>query len=380
MSTIVTPRYPGSIDIKGADSTGNVVQAAMPVEGARQWKAWANGALWSLVKGGTLVSAGGTGLIGVATDSANSVSPGDVGAYRYYAWPNKQNTARLWCVGLMCTGGIDAILAGQASGEFLDHNDNVITSWSLSPRGLPMPSTFWFVDNLGEADWTADPGEISISVANNAASVAPVVVTGVTCYEVYRVRPDVYGPDDLPVIDPTSCQSGAPITEIRGAGTAAGDRRSVDGLGQLVFDRAGGLWAETRRSCLYSWWNPAGVELSSSTFVDIFKGTFQVLGRKLQSARSTVSVAACVTNPAAEIQAVADNGVASDTLTITAGGTSPDAWYTGSILIDHEDTQRLEDDAGIPSDGPCEMNIKGRRTTGTNSRIYGLCVGEPRPA
>ncbi len=375
MSTIVTPPFPGSIDIKGTDSTGNVVQAAMPVEGARQWKAWANGALWALSKGGTLVSAGGQGLIGASMDSANTIAPSDIGAYRYYAWPNKQNVARLWCVGLMPTTGS----ANQASGEFWDHAANYIASWSLSPIALPMPSTFWFVENVAEADWTADPGEIVLNIVNDTVSLATVCVTSVSCYEIHRVRPDVYGPDDLPVVDPTSCQSGAPITEIRGAGTAAGDRRSVDGLGQLVFHATDGLIAETRRSCLFSWWDPAGVAVTSSTFVDMFQGTFQALARKMQGARSSVDVAVCVANPATETQVVADNGVASDTLTITGGGTSPFAWYTGSLMIDAEDTQRLEDDAGVRSDGPCELNVKCRRTTGTNSTLYGVCVGEPRP-
>lgn len=379
MSTILTPRFPGVIDQKGSDSSGNQVKAALPIEGARQWKPWAQGALWSLMKGATLVAANGHCVVGGTMSASLAASPGDITAYRYYAWPNKQNVARLWTIGLMATGS-GYLNNAQAFGEFWNSDGDPIGSWSLQQFGMPCPTTFRVVENLQTP--TAAPGEISINVVNDALSTASVVVTGITCQEIYRVRPDYWGTDDLPIVDPTSCQSGAPITSVRGDGADPGERRSVDGLGQLVLDPEA-LLSEARRSCLFSWWNPLGLGIASSSLVSVFQNPIPILKRKLTGyslypGELEVEVAVCCATQAMVVRADIDSDNTTDHVDITTGGTSPFAWFTGRMDVDVESTLDLEDNAGLPEGLRGYVDILARRTTGSNGTIYGVCIGEPR--
>lgn len=360
---ILTPEFPPECDISAGVFDTNELRAATPVLGFDQWQKWCNGALWGLARGGQLVMQGTAGPV---------IAAGSSSTYRFYTWPRKQIWGRIWSVTLQL--GVTSIVNHHAVGLFTV-DSAVIGAWTIGQNHFQRLVPFRFVERLSSQ--SDAPREVAVQFSNLVSSAGPVRVHAINCSEIRRVELALFGPGastygafqaDAP--DPRTNQTGALIR------TGADENQSAGGLQQVINDPAQ-LWSETRRSCLFSWYNPSGIPISGTSYVALFESAPPVLARPRfdQTDEATIAVAAYGFGDGTKVRATSTSAGDSVELTLPSSA----GWVVGELDVKTEKPSRHSTDGGLHSSGVRERILwEAKKDVGSDGGLaFGLCAGEP---
>lgn len=363
---ILTPEFPPECDIGGTGAfEANELRATTPILGFDQWQKWCNGALWGLARGGQLVMQGTGGV----------VSAGGSGTYRFYTWPRKQIWGRVWSITLELR--VASIVNHHAAG-LVTVDSNIIGAWTIGQGHFHRLVPFRFIETLSSQSDT--PREAVIAVSNFASSGGQIRVHAINCSEIRRVELALFGPDEstygtfqAQAPDPRSNQTGALIR------TGFDRNQSAGGLQQVINDPAQ-LWSETRRSCLFSWYNPSGITITATSYVALFESDPPVLARPRfdGTEQATIAVAAYGHGEAgSKVQVTSTSTADSVELSLPTS----DGWVVGELDVKTEVPLRHSIDGGLPealgSGVRDRLLWQAKKVGASGCAVYGMCAGEP---
>lgn len=351
----------------GVPEANDGLRAALPVLGTGQWEAYAALANWGLAMGGTLIAQGPGG----------GANPGGSQTWRYWIWPRYQIVARLWCISLSMRPGIvgpgATVDTHNATGTFAIDGTNV-RSWRIDPTGYTRTTNFRFVQTVETP--TADPGEITFGFAVNADAGDAVYMDALACYEIRRATNTTFGPTPsalgalhAPAPPPGSVQTGAIISEGGIASVSAGGLMLL-GMHEEM------LQTEMRRSCLFSDFRPAGLNMGTS-YTSVYRRDPALLARTRYAGETVRAVDLAVYGNGPSGSTARITMTSGDTFTIALVDGVP-GWHTTQVDIETEDPSRWGIDGGIRGGTRDRIKLEGRRVGGSDGdcKIYGMCVAE----
>lgn len=338
------------------------LRAALPVEGASQWRRFAMTAAYLAGHGGALVVGCG----------AESVAAGAINNHRFWIRPRAHTLCRLWTFTLATPNGPP--LGGIYNGTIFV-NSVQIGSWSIARSGSfeYVHATFRMLETVASPSST--PQEARFEIRNSSTSSGAVRLVALGCSPVPRLLQSTYN-GSLYVPGEQRLKAGSPIADITGAEGASTEDMAVAASG------VGGLLANASRSKLYDWSSEAGVVVTAGTFPgsnNVVRASPAVMGRLLYSGETVrtvaVSVYAKVTGGAltGEVKFTAASGG-----TVTMNVTSATAaWVHGTLDIECDDMSRLSIDGGIRGGTRDTVTIEARKTgTTTSITVHGLAIAE----
>ena len=343
------PDFPGTLL---TDENGTTdVRAATPVLGAGQWRNWSQQAAWLIGHGSQLVMLGPyVGSLGAAI------------GFPCFAHPHPHIRNWIWILTLARTSA-----SAHVFGHFVGAQGTDLGDWALD-TSLPVntPQHFIYIESFEDppdADYEFVPLVYTDSTAQN------VDLVSLSAAELPAFELTAFGSGDTPMVEPSTCSTGAPIYE------PATGRASADGLCDIVHasDPGEGLIQEARRACMFSWCNPGGLGTSSTSFASLgsWEAPPSIVARKLYANSTTKTVcvhihAAVVGAPnTGEVRVQALSG-ASVTIPITSGSL---AWYEDYLVVENEDLGRNAIDGGLRGGTREDLALDARVTGGSTTVV-----------
>ncbi len=323
------------------------VRTAKAVKGRQPLVSAAFLANYVLGRGYPLVVAGAAGDIPTAK------------TFRYYVWPSDIHARRMWFVTL---GGSNADYGDPGQPTTVAIRTPTGGGYAyVEGTADPLTRTFVLVDEVTPDD---TPGEISIDIGS-LAGMPPVRVYGISCYELPRTAFDA---SEGVGVDTNTLEAGAILYS-----GAAGSTKSYGALLDSMVKAHDHIW---RRGAMFTWNNPDGVAITSTSYADLFplKPALQTVkpGSSSLVRPAKVNILASVSGGTADVLCTMTNG---DTCSFSVSSTTP-VWHTPQDLDVYCDTPSYWPiDGGV--DGRDEFRVQCRKNTSGTLTIYGVCVADP---
>lgn len=340
------------------DDESNSMRIATPVLGHDHWNQMANAVNWLVGHGGTVVCGNNT-LVTVPGSSSVTL--------QWYNFSTAANTTyladqqvRIWIVQMTCTVFASGTVTCDESSTQYQWSAKRQSSTQLSDQILIFP----------EIPAATPAEDIGLTFTNSSATDAYIV--GVSCHEV-----PLYLLQENDGVHESTLRAGAVISDQELTLITGGNDKSIKG----VYDRFLRASATASKRCLFSWCNPSGVTITSSTLTNLFRIDPAMSARHLGSTtadqqRSVTVAAYCVlsgTTPTGEVDFTATSG-GNVTLSIT-DTSGVYTWFTDTFLIDTDDPTRYATDGGIRGGTRDDIAITARKTAGTDITVKSISIG-----
>lgn len=348
---IVVPPIPPDFRLgTGGTTTGTIIRAAHPVRSAT-WTAMADAVNYLHGHGGTLMSH-------PPYMTETGIAAGSSMAAYTYEWPRYENPHRLWCV------TIEAVTASKSAFGTIS-NGTESADWVLNSAGFGSVPTLVVATLQETVTASATPANVSLTIANNAASATSIRVVSVGLHELPRTALDAGYGVQYGVLAPRN-----PIV-----GTTSGDL-SIESVHR--HQRTAKTVA--RKNMLFNWSYPDGVSETGTSFVDLWDFEPELRCRFLEQANTTRSVAwtaftVCSSGASGEIKLTASQSGQTDTMSFN---NTTGAWQTPRTLtINTEDPSRWTTDSGLRGGTAESVQAAIRRVSGgTDVTVLAIAIGE----